>query len=71
MNNFLQIKNNILIFHRLFLLLPDITLNVVGTMWLYSNPRWQFENHSLSASIVRGKTNLFNITKDETLSNLT
>lgn len=67
MNNFLIMSNNIL-FHRLFLLLPDITINVIGTMWLYlKSSRCEIENYSFSASIVKGKTSMKNITKDETL----
>lgn len=47
---------NLNLFHRLLLLLPDITLNVIGTMWSYSDPlRCEFKNDSMSATIVRGK----------------
>ncbi|CAO1340078.1 unnamed protein product [Diamesa serratosioi] len=43
-----------LLYVKLFLLLPDVTLNIIGTMWSYSNPlKCEIENDSMSASIVR------------------
>lgn len=38
--------------------MSDVTLNITGTMWTYSDPlRCEIENNTMSATIVRGKNN--------------